>query len=241
MSIVSLVIGYIVGVVSTLFFTLVLKNTNKNVESKPGEDSSISNSMLGVFALVTIVAGIIYWKVGSPDIQSVNTPETTISSSGMVQQSAEHTMGDLAKMAQRLADKLETTPDNADGWALLARSYVELKQHKSAVTAFEKAVSLIHNDPQLLADYADALAVLNQGRFDEKTRNLIEQALKIDSVHPKALLLSGTIAFKQGDYANAIVIWERLQSLVGKDDTVLMQDLTANITEAKALMNNSNR
>jgi len=46
---------------------------------------------------------------------------------------------DLSKLADRLAEKLKDNPNNADGWALLARTYVELKRHKDAVPAFEKA------------------------------------------------------------------------------------------------------
>jgi cytochrome c-type biogenesis protein CcmH len=146
-----------------------------------------------------------------------------------------HEMGDLGAMAQKLADKLAKNPDNGDGWALLAHSYIELKQHKDAVGAFEKAVNLIPNDPQLLADYADALAVTNNGKFDDKSVALVEKALQIDPNHPKGLLLSGTIAFNQADYGKAISAWERLKPFVDKEDTMLLKTLEGNIAEAKSL------
>jgi cytochrome c-type biogenesis protein CcmH len=117
---------------------------------------------------------------------------------------------------------------------LLAHTYVEIKQHKEAVGAFEKAVNLITHDPQLYADYADALAVTNNGQFDEKTSDVVEKALKIDQNHPKALLLAGTIAFKKADYAKAISVWEHLQTVI-KDDPALMTDVANNIAEAKSL------
>jgi cytochrome c-type biogenesis protein CcmH/NrfG len=50
-------------------------------------------------------------------------------------------------------------------------------------------------------------------------------------------LLAGTIAFNQAEYAKAISIWERLQPLINREDTVLMQDVAANIAEAEALIN----
>jgi cytochrome c-type biogenesis protein CcmH len=124
---------------------------------------------------------------------------------------------------------------------LLAHSYVELKEHKNAVGAFEKAVELIPNDPQLLADYADALAVTNDGKFDAKSIELVEKALKTDPNHAKALLLAGTIAFNQADYAKAVSVWEHLQPLIAKDDATLMQDVAANIAEAKNLMSKNNK
>jgi cytochrome c-type biogenesis protein CcmH len=145
-------------------------------------------------------------------------------------------MGNLGAMAQKLADKLAQDPNNGDGWALLAHSYVELKEHKNAVGAFSKAVELIPNDPQLFADYADALAVTNNGSFEGKSTELVEKALKIDPNHPKALLLAGTIAFNKADYNKAISSWEQLAPLVPKDDPMLSKQLEANIAEAKSLL-----
>ena len=239
MNMTSLIAGFILGVVSTFIFTSALKLSAGKVsgEKLTMIKSLKANSLLGVFILVPILAGLIYWKVGSPDVPSVSEPTKTMSSPmAMGANSDSHEMGDLSAMAQRLAAKQEKNPDNAEGWALLAHTYVEIKQHKEAVAAFEKAVNLIPTDPQLFADYADALAVTNNGQFDAKTSELVEQALKLDPNHPKALQLTGTIAFKQANYAKAINVWEQLQPLIDKEDTALMQDVAANIAEAKSLI-----
>ena len=239
MNMASLVIGFILGVITTFTFTYALKLSAGKVsgEKLTMIKSLKANSLLGVFILVPILAGLIYWKVGSPDVPSVSEPTKTMSSPmAMGANSDSHEMGDLNAMAQRLAAKQEKNPENAEGWALLAHTYVEIKQHKEAVAAFEKAVNLIPTDPQLFADYADALAVTNNGQFDAKTSELVEQALKLDPNHPKALLLAGTIAFKQANYAKAINVWEQLQPLIDKEDTALMQDVAANIAEAKSLI-----
>jgi cytochrome c-type biogenesis protein CcmH len=239
MNMTSLIIGFILGVVTTYIFTSALKKPV--VKDASGVDASekISkiNPMLGVVLLVPILASLIYWKAGNPDAPSVSSPERTMPSMNAAQPMGGdgHEMGDLGAMAQRLAGKLEKNPEDADGWALLAHSYVELKQHKEAVGAFEKAVNLITYDPQLYANYADALAVTNGGKFDAKTSELVEKALKIDPNHPKALLLAGTIAFKNADYKKAIGIWEHLQPLISKEDTALANDVANNIAEAKSL------
>ena len=230
----SLIIGFILGAVATLVFTSTLKSS---AEKAPGEKASKINPLLGVFLLVPVLAGLVYWKAGSPDAVSVNVPATAMPTMGASAQPATgdgHEMGDLGAMAEKLAAKLEKNPENGDGWVLLAHTYVELKQHKNAVGAFEKASKLIPNDAQLLADYADALAVTNDKQFDEKSNALVEQALKIDPNHPKALLLAGSVAFAQADYPKAISTWEHLQTIV-KDDPALMNDVTANIAEAKSL------
>lgn len=244
MNMASLVIGFILGVISTFIFNSSLKLSVDKVsgdqaagDKLPMIKSLKANSLWGIFILVPILAGLIYWKVGSPDVPSLSVPTKTMSSTmTMGANSANHEMGDLSVMAQRLAAKQEKNPENADGWALLAHTYVEIKQHKEAVGAFEKAVNLIPNDPQLFADYADALAVTNNGQFDAKTSELVEQALKLDPNHPKALLLAGTIAFKQANYIKAINIWQQLQPLIDKEDSALMHDVAANIAEANSLI-----
>jgi cytochrome c-type biogenesis protein CcmH len=241
MSITSLIIGFILGAISTIIFTSTLnKKAAESLEgSSTGDKKFKINPMLGVFLFVPILAGLLYWKAGSPDATSVSTPETAMPpmNMGAAQPMGGdgHEMSDLGAMAQKLADKLAKNPENGDGWALLAHTYVEIKQHKDAVGAFEKAVNLIPNDPQLFADYADALAVTNGGNFDAKTSELVEKALKIDPNHPKALLLAGTVAFKNADYKKAIGIWEHLQPLIGKEDNALASDVAANIAEAKSL------
>jgi cytochrome c-type biogenesis protein CcmH len=244
MNMTSLIIGFILGAVATYIFTFALKKpVVKNAseiaanEKTTGEKISKINPMLGVVLLVPILASLIYWKAGNPEVPSVSVPATEMPPMSSAQPMAGdgHEMGDLGVMAQKLAAKLEKNPENADGWALLAHTYVEIKQHKDAVGAFEKAVNLISYDPQLYADYADALAVTNGGKFDAKSNELVEKALKIDPNHPKALLLAGTIAFKNADYAKAIKVWEHLQPLIAKEDSALMQDVANNIAEAKSL------
>lgn len=241
MNLISLLIGFILGAVSMLIFTATLKSLN---QTSPAEKKSTINPMLGIFIAVPMLAGLIYWKAGSPDAISVSSSDTAMPALGMGAKPLMgdgHEMGDLGAMAQKLAAKLEKTPENGDGWALLAHTYVELKQHDKAVGAFEKAANLIPNDAQLFADYADALAMTNKGQFDEKSSALVDKALKIDPNHTKALLLAGTIAFNQADYAKAINMWEHLQPLISNEDAALAKDVAGNIAEAKILSAKNNK
>lgn len=243
MSITSLTVGYILGVISTLIFTISLNKRNVRVENEIDEKAPKLSLLLGVFLIVPILAGLIYWKVGNPNAASMTSPSTMPSMNNVESTPIGnlHEIGDLAAMAEKLATKLKANPENAEGWALLAHTYVEIKQHQNAIAAFEKATQMISNDPQLLADYADALAVTNGGKFDSKTTDLVEKALKIDPNHPKALLLAGTIAFKNADYPKAISIWEHLKPLISKENTELMQDIANNIVEAKTLLKKNNQ
>ena len=62
--------------------------------------------------------------------------------------------GDLAAMADRLATRLrDRTPDDHQGWLLLARSYLTLGRDADAVSAFERARPLLDSDAKAQAEY----------------------------------------------------------------------------------------
>jgi cytochrome c-type biogenesis protein CcmH/NrfG len=55
----------------------------------------------------------------------------------------------MEQAADRLAKRLAQEDGSADDWALLARSYVELRQYPDAVRAFEQALKKSPGDAQL--------------------------------------------------------------------------------------------
>lgn len=55
----------------------------------------------------------------------------------------------MEQAADRLAKRLAQQGGSADDWALLARSYVELRQYPEAVRAFEQALKKSPGDAQL--------------------------------------------------------------------------------------------
>ena len=190
-----------------------------------------------LLVLLPLAAVLLYLKLGStvsitiPTTSPDATPDAT-----MTQQAAEHSAmaGDIEPLLDSLKKKLEQNPGDGAGWALLARSYVELKRHAEAVPAYEKAVKVITDDPQLLADYADTLAVVNGYKLAGKPEALVKQALELDPHHTKALMLAATAAFDRQDYKAAISFWERLQQdlPVGSE---LLPEVKASLLEARTL------
>ena len=52
-------------------------------------------------------------------------------------------------MVERLAARLETQPDDIDGWVRLGRSYMVLNQPEKARDAYARALKLKPDDPEL--------------------------------------------------------------------------------------------
>ena len=201
----------------------------------------LGNKKLIVFAVVVglpLIAVLAYQKIGHPDI-AVQAPvalmPSTPSSMPPGHPSANAMNMDLSQLAAKLAEKLEKNPDHPDGWALLARTYVELKRHKDALPAFEKASSVIDKDPDLLADYADAIAMTNNGVFDQKSIALVDKALAVNPHHVKSLMLKATIAFNHKEYKVAIESWEKILKTPDLDPETSKQ-ASGSIEEAKRMM-----
>ena len=138
----------------------------------------------------------------------------------------------IEAMVARLAERLEAAPDDARGWLMLGRSYAALERFKEASAAYAKAVTLVPNDAQLLADYADVLAMAQGQRLQGEPEKLIARALTLDPDNVKALALAGSAAFARKDFAGAVAHWERL-ARVAPPDSGLAKSVGGSIDEAR--------
>ena len=184
-------------------------------------------------AAVLALASVGYLWTGSPGMPSAGAPGMAATGNGGGDD-ASHTdnEAEFSAAVGKLAERLKEEPDNLEGWAMLARSYARLGRHADALPAFEKAVALKGDDPRLLSDLADTLAVQNGRDLAGRPTELVLRALKIDPDNGKALALAGTAAFNANDYAGAVRHWEHLAK-VSPADSGFMQQLQGSITEAR--------
>jgi cytochrome c-type biogenesis protein CcmH len=140
----------------------------------------------------------------------------------------------INEIVARVAKRLEEQPDDAAGWTLLARAYSAMGRQSEAIPAFRKALALTGEDATLLADYADALAAQDNGRFSPETLKIIDRALALEPDNFKALALSGSAAFDQGDYTMAVRQWEQVERSLPPDSRMLPQ-VRASIAQAREL------
>lgn len=182
-------------------------------EDVPAADASPAASEKGRWAGVVVAVAIPlaalagYAVFGSP--AALMAPEASAT-----QADGRH---DPTAMLAVLEDKLKKNPDNAAGWYMLGRSYAALQRFPDAAKALEKAVSLKPDDPDVLADYADVLAVVQGGNLQGKPLEFIGKALQIDARHIKALNLAGNAAYQRGDFPAAIRYWRELLPQVAQD------------------------
>lgn len=189
---------------------------------------------LAAFAVVVAAAG--YWWTGSPAL--IGQPPAGFgdqaASEGGAAASAPHALDQqqFTAMTERLATRLAANPDDAEGWAMLGRSYMALGREAEAVAAFERLIQLRPQDASGLADYADALAMKNGRQLAGEPTQLIERALKADPDNLKALALAGTAAFDRGDYVKAAQYFDRAAS-VGPAGSPIVEQARGAAAEAR--------
>ncbi|MBU3698179.1 c-type cytochrome biogenesis protein CcmI [Dechloromonas sp.] len=113
-------------------------------------------------------------------------------------------------MVQKLAERMQANPDDMQGWLMLARSYKALGRYDDAVQAYGRAEKVIDESPDLLASYAEVMAMANGKGLQGKPVKLIEKALKLDPKHGHSLFLAGAAAMEAGDNKKGIAYWEAL-------------------------------
>lgn len=135
-------------------------------------------------------------------------------------------------LVARLAARLKNNPEDAEGWMMLGRSYAVMGRFADSSAAYAAAVARVPRDAQLLADYADSLAMAQGRSLRGEPEKILERALAVDPNNVKALVLAGTAAFDRNDRAAAIRHWERaLAGLPSESD--MARRVQASIEEAR--------
>ena len=209
-------------------------------QAAPGSSRAQRRLLGGIAAFTLLVGGAGYLWAGSPaSLVAPAAPAWPTRGGAMPgndKPAAPHALGNeqMAGMVEALAEKLKSKPDDAEGWAMLARSYATLGRHAESVPAYAKALALSPRDAALMADYADALALQQERRLSGTPQQWIDKALALDPAQPKARLLAGTAAFDRKDYAAAIRHWEQAAKSA-PPDSALAQQARAGLEDARQL------
>lgn len=183
-----------------------------------------SRKLAIALALALPVLGLLaYGQLGDPRALD---PEQTVAKPQM-------TPDQIYAMVEQLAEKMKANPDDMKGWVMLGRSYKTLGRYPEAAAAYAKAEKLIDGDPDLLANYAETIAMANGNQLGGKPTQLLEKALKLNPQHGHSLFLAGAAAMEAGDKKKAIAYWEALLPQV-EPDSEIDQMLRGGIEKMKA-------
>lgn len=203
---------------------------------EPAKKMASRNTAIVVGVAVPLFAVFLYTQLGKPALLNPPAQIAQTGNQGAAPDGKQHSDvgAQIEAMVAGLEQRLASNPDDMEGWLMLARSYRFLKRHADAVKAFERSMPMVEQNAQMLADYADTLAMATGGALEGKPMQLIQKALVLEPTNQQALWLAGTSALESKNYAEALGYWRRLQAQTapGSKDAQIM---AANIAEAEAL------
>ena len=163
--------------------------------------------------LVPAIALFVYLQVGAPEL--AGKPPTTAQGDPHQRIAGDSRQaGDMDTMIRRLQERLEKNPNDIDGWVLLGRSLSMEQRFSAAAEAYGKAYELAGDVPEIMAQYAETLALSNKGQFEGKPIELLNRAREVGPPSPRILWLLGVVAAQQGDPAEAVRIWNQLLAML---------------------------
>ncbi|MEE8145890.1 MAG: tetratricopeptide repeat protein, partial [Kiloniellales bacterium] len=118
----------------------------------------------------------------------------------------------IRSMVAGLAARLEESPEDLEGWRMLARSYGVLGERAKAADAYGRAAALNPDDPEAQLGYAAALieAAGADGPAPPEAVAILEKVIAADPQNPDALYYLGDAAHRQGNATSAALYWQRL-------------------------------
>jgi cytochrome c-type biogenesis protein CcmH len=176
---------------------------------------------------IPLAAVALYLLVGTSAVLS-GAPQSAAAGNP----SAARTQQGIEANVAALAKRLEQNPNDADGWTMLARSYINLEKYREASNAYAKASALKAQDADILVEYAFALAMANGRQLQGQPTDLVRKALQIAPENPRALELAGSAEFEAKNYKQAIAHWQKLLEK-SAGDAELTQTISERINEAK--------
>jgi cytochrome c-type biogenesis protein CcmH len=123
---------------------------------------------------------------------------------------ARHNRIEIEALVDQLAKRLEEDPTSTGAWVMLARSYTHLEAYPQAAAAYARAHALHGDEPDLLAEYAQALILARGGDVDDRANALVHRALEMDPLNGNALWIAGIAAYQRGEFERAADHWETL-------------------------------
>jgi cytochrome c-type biogenesis protein CcmH len=103
------------------------------------------------------------------------------------------------EIVARLAERLERTPDDVEGWLLLARSYMTLGRYPQGRAAYYQAwIRTPMPDDDLKLSYAEAQILSDRSSLGGEAGRLVEEVLAAQPRDQRALWYGGIVAREAG-------------------------------------------
>ena len=180
-----------------------LGGTGQAVPAAAPADRSGAWSLVVLLLAVPPIALGMYLHLGAPEHMGAAGPGAGQAASAGHGGSEVDMKDLLARLEKRLAEK----PDDPQGWAVLARTYIALERFPDAANALEKLRGLVGDEPEVLVSLADVIAMAQGGSMAGRPIELVKLALAKQPDNAIAMWLAGNAAAEAKNWQEAVDYW----------------------------------
>lgn len=164
-----------------------------------------------VVLIIPVVSFLMYQQLGTLDA------DEQIAQHQQAQQEP-----DMEQMIRGLENRLITEGGDVTAWTMLGRGYKHLRRFDEAVGAYDKALQqAVSPDAGLLLETAEAIALANGQRFDERARQFALRAVALEPDNINALWFAGVAEFQFAEYWQSVDHLARLAEIAPRDDVLI--------------------
>jgi cytochrome c-type biogenesis protein CcmH len=189
---------------------ILVEDRDGGTMARPLPQTAMPWVALGLVAIVTLCATALYAMMGHPELTSSAAtavasaaPEAQTTVADPSNAKGGHPNGQVASMIASLEAKLQQNPGDAQGWQMLAWSYMRTGRPADAAKAYAKAVAIEPNNVEYLSAQGEAL-VQAEGKVSEEAAAVFRRALKGDPADPRARYFLAIHRDQTGDHKGAM-------------------------------------
>lgn len=174
--------------------------------------------LLGALLVLVTASFGVYFKIGAYD----RVADLQASGPG----SAPHAQGadrqieqalanrDMDALVAQLHTKLQSMPDNLEGWMLLAKSALNIGRYDLAEEAYRRVITLVEREGKSTAPFygllAQAMYFKAKGTITTDVQQALDAAFAINPEEVNSLALLAMNQFEAGNFEAAIQYWQRI-------------------------------
>lgn len=183
----------------------------------PGPTALARVVIVLLMALVPAAGGGLYLLLGRPGLPDLPAARRAAEAAPLKSLSDAQIAATVALIEKRL----ESRPDEIQGWIILSTAYLRLGREAAAERALERALALAADDRERAArialDFGEALVGINGGRIVPRAEAAFERARRLAPGNPSVRYYLGLARLQAGDARGALTIWRRLLADLSAD------------------------